>query len=297
MPNMPSAQTNKTTSQAQPNRTRLHKFQKPRRPFYEFKSFLEPLKYTQGSIISVVGPPKSGKTTYSIQEILFAQDNGECLIMYNESPRDKYMYCIQKQSDSIGIPVTDNIWFADMNGLVLHSANYDAISKFVDIIIGTLDAFLAQASSPKLIVIDSLSKFCRTYTAQSFYFAQDFNAKLELLMEKHKKYPVVLEINQKSGGHWERDDESVLGGYGIVHEMDGSVVFRTHYIDKPFFSVPVGSWIHTVQQTDLRYVDVEPIEYMTRISDSKVIEVVGPYDDIVLRRSSSSSSSDTSSSD
>lgn len=249
----------------------LHKFEIPKEPYYPFDSFLVPIRFTYGSIVSVVGVPKSGKTTYALLEVLHAQSKGECLVMYNESSRSKYMRIVKKLSDDSGIPVSDNVVFSDMAGTVLQTANYDGIQKFVSMVFKDIEAFMASAKKPQVIVIDSLSKFCRTYSAQSFYFAQEFNKQMEALMTKYKKYPLVLEINQKSGGHWERDDESVLGGYGIVHEMDCSLIFRLHYIDTPFWEIPVGSLVHTVQQTDLRFADVDTTEYVTIMQNGRIV--------------------------
>ena len=223
--------------------------------------------YPRGSIINMVSIPKCGKTTLALQDsILLSKLKKDVLYFYNESPRYRFMNIANEIRNNLNVSIQDlnTMTFLDAHGLVLKSANFDSIKKFVDVfVIKQIEYWLEHVNNPTMIVIDSLSKFCRTYPAQAYYFAQCFTGEMWKMMAKHDKYPVVLCINQKSGGRWERDDETVLGGYGILHDMDGSILLRLRQIDKwsaKDFGMAQGSLIHTIQTIEMRGMDVDTDE-------------------------------------
>jgi KaiC/GvpD/RAD55 family RecA-like ATPase len=253
---------------------------------------LGPQGWPRGSIISFVGTPKCGKTTVALQEaILQAEAGKEVCYVYNESPQARFMAIAHRHREELGIGIgsIQTMKFIDMHGLVMRSADYSSIEKFVDgLIMGQIEEWFRTAKDPAMMVIDSLSKFCRTYTAQAFYFAQTFTARLWKAMGKHGKTPVIIAINQKSGGHWEKDDDTVLGGMGIVHEMDGSVVFTRAVVDQWLsrdYGFPRGTQIRMVRVADLRDRDVDDADHMLKKIGGK-IEVGESIEEVVLRQES-----------
>ena len=82
---------------------------------------------------------------------------------------------------------------------------------------------------------------------------------------KLHKYPVVLAINQKSSSFDKRDDESVLGGLGIVHDVDGSIVIRSEIVDQwknKQLGLPQGTKIRFIRIEDIRMAQADTTEHL-----------------------------------
>lgn len=231
--------------------------------------------YPRGSIINIVAVPKAGKTTWGLEEaILMAKEGKDVLYMYNESPKERFSDLLAHRLLEMNISQSEIeeclTWeeMRDKDGKpnVLYSAQYESIVKFVEnVIMPKITGWLKNTKNPTLVVVDSLSKFCRTYTAQAFYFAQAFTTNIWKTMVQFDRYPVILTINQKSGGKWERDDESVLGGMGIVHEMDASIVITKHIADKwteKDRGLSEGNGYRMVRVEGFRDVDCSEDEYL-----------------------------------
>jgi len=192
--------------------------------------------YPKGAIINLVGVPKCGKTTYAIQESLGLGMLGHrVLYVFNESPVERFLTIFNKHRKDMRIPekVYENldISLLDRTGKVVKSAQYASIERSVkQDLISPITSFFRDGL-PDLIVIDSFSKFVRRYPAQAFVYVEYLMSGLNGLFQKSNHWPVVILINQKSTGFNERNTESVLGGLGIVHELDGSIVIRTELVD------------------------------------------------------------------
>ncbi len=199
---------------------------------------LEGKGYPPGSVISFVSVPKLGKTTMAIHEAInMAVRGDDVLYIYNESIQREFMRIVDKHRQDLGISrdaISNwHLTFLDRHSKSPESANYGSIEKFVQsFLLNPMKGWLEKHDNPKLIVIDSLTKFIRKYPAQAFVFVEKLMYGIKEMMDDLNKYPVVFAINQKSSTFDKRDDESVLGGLGIVHDMDGSFVIRGEIVDK-----------------------------------------------------------------
>lgn len=225
--------------------------------------------YSEGSIINLVSVPKAGKTTLAMQECMMASVlGGRCLYMFNESPRWAFTRIIRKNKDSLGLSEADisNIYFCDMVDESLNVAQYKAIEEYMTRVwVGTIKFWLQQVKNPQYIVIDSFSEIVRKYIPQAYHALKYFTDELNKVLFEQKKFPVILLINQKSGGARERDDETVLGGYGLVHKTDGSVLLRLREMDRFMaerYNLRDGTLLHTIQVVEMRDVDYDTTEYV-----------------------------------
>lgn len=225
--------------------------------------------YPPGSIINLVSVPKAGKTTFALQEVMLASVlGGESLYMINESTKDRFQQIIKRHARELAITEKDvgRVMFCDMVDESISVPQYGAIESYmVRVWCGTIEHWLTRVKNPQFIVIDSFSEIVRKYIPQAYVAMKYFVDGLNSVMIKHKKYPAVICVNQKSGGKWERDDESVLGGYGIVHKTDASVVLRIRHVDKwdaDRYGLDIGSIVHTIQTVEMRDVDVDSQEHI-----------------------------------
>lgn len=236
--------------------------------------------YPPGSVINLVSVPKAGKTAMCIHETLkMSQRGDDVLYMYNESIQDEFMRIVDRYRDDLGLErkdiTNDHLTFIDRHRLSPDTASYKVIETFVDYnITNPIEGWLKKSANPKLIVIDSLTKFIRPYPAQAFVLAQRMMYNLKEMFHNNKKHPVVLCVNQKSSNWDKRDDESVMGGYGIVHDMDGSIVIRTETADSPWkadeLGLERGSKVRWIRIEDIRLVQADTREHIfVRVFDEK----------------------------
>jgi len=234
--------------------------------------------YPKGSILSITGVAKSGKTTFALQEAMsLAMEGHDVLYIYNESPRSRFMKIAHQRRKEMGISTSElkHFTFFDMHGVRLQGAQFNSIDKFItSFLINPIQGWLKKRRSPGMVVVDSFTKAIRTYPAQAYYAAQSLTGQLHKMFDALKKYPVVFLINQKSGDRENRNDESVLGGYGIVHECDGSIVLRLQYIgkwDAKDLGLEWGELLHTIQVYELRDGDYDSDEYVIKKEDGILV--------------------------
>lgn len=244
------------------------------------ESSILPDGYPEGMMLNLVGPPKAGKTIYCLQEAIIASARGDdVLYMINERGRDRFDYTIDKARQRLGLPVGSlkNIEFRDMSTVISKVAQFNAIQNFIQTrYIRPIEEFMSSFNA-KIIIIDSLSKAIRTYPAQAYWAVQTLTEGISDVMRRTKKHPVVILVNQKSGSINQRNDESVLGGYGCVHDMDGNIVLRMNAVDKWLSkdtNLNIGSILHTIQIMEIRDMDTDTNEHLINIQDGKL--VIGP---------------------
>ena len=245
--------------------------------------------YPGGSIVSIVGVPKSGKTTFVLQEAMLSSQNSDVLYLYNESPRSRFMSIVSRHLDELKIQerTVNRLTFLDMFGVKMGSAQYSAIEGWVNnIFANKIDEWLQNAKNPSMIVIDSISKPLRSYTAQVYYAVQCFTDYMWKSMKKHQKYPVVIMVSQKSGSmKWDKDNEDVLGGMGVLHDCDGSIIVGKDTILNEYqmkaFHVSIGKTYHWIQITDMRDIDVDTDRHILAKKDGRLVvgRVLGGHDD------------------
>jgi KaiC/GvpD/RAD55 family RecA-like ATPase len=232
--------------------------------------------YAAGSIVSVIGAPKTGKTQFCIQECAVASYNGfESLYMYNESVRSRFMQIFAKKLKDMKLGENDvkNITFANMHGEIISNASYAAIESYIERFwISRIEQWIMKSKTPRFIVIDSLSKVGRQYIPQLFKVMECMSSGLINVMSNTKKFPVVLIIQQKSGGFFEKYDDSCVGGAGLVHEGDGVMVFKRYDVDRRMSRETGLRWGTKLfsLQIDVRDIDVEPYERVVRIVDGRM---------------------------
>ena len=229
--------------------------------------------YAAGSIVSVIGAPKAGKSTLSLQETIQASREGyDCLYFFNESPKVRFADIVRRRMAQMKVGDTDlsNLTFCNVYGEVLGSASYASIDAYmIRFWGGKIRYWIARAKKPRFIVIDSISKVGRVYVAQLFKMMETFCGDVVNAMDEFKKYPVVLLIHQKSGGFWEKYDDSVVGGAGLIHETDSTVNIRKYEVNKKM-SVETGfkwgSRFYTIQ-VDTRDIDCPQNERVLNFTD------------------------------
>ncbi len=229
--------------------------------------------YAAGSIVSIVGGPKAGKSTFSLQEVIQASKEGyDSLYMFNESPKVRFADIIRRRMAQMKVGDMDmaNLTFCNVYGEVLGSASYASIDAYmIRFWGGKIRYWIKGVKRPRFIVIDSISKVGRVYVPQLFKMMESFCGGVIDIMDECKKYPVVLLIHQKSGGYWERYDESVVGGAGLIHETDTTINIRKYEVNRKM-SVDTGfewgSRFYTIQ-VDTRDVDCPQNERMLHFKD------------------------------
>ena len=224
--------------------------------------------YPTGDLINLVGFPKVGKTTLLIHESILAAAAGrEALVMYNESNPDSYMELVGGHAEDLGIPKDklSGLTFMDAHGRELIAHKFDYIANMATKwVVDPIRAHLKAGGKPSIIGIDSLTKFYRTAPAQSYKFVETAALGLREAFDEFGVQPVVFVVHQKASGEWGKDDERGFGGWGNIHEMDGSIVIRRV---KPVDTwkhretgFPIGSTLRTII-ADFRHIRTSELEY------------------------------------
>jgi len=229
--------------------------------------------YASGSIVSVIGAPKAGKSTFALQEVIQASREGyECLYMFNESPKVRFSDIVRRRMAQMKVGEMDlaQLTFCNAYGETLGSAGYAAIDAYMTRFWGgKIRYWIARAKKPRFIVIDSISKIGRVYVPQMFKMMESFCGEVISLMDEYKKFPAVLLIHQKSGGFWEKYDDSVVGGAGLIHETDATVNIRKYEVNKKMSTETGFKWgsrFFTLQ-VDTRDVDCPQHERVLHFTD------------------------------
>jgi len=223
--------------------------------------------WPQGSIIGLTGVGKTGKTSFALQEaILQARAKRSVTYLYNESPQARFMAIAHKHRTALDIPTNqlETMRFFNMHGSTLKDPKPASIEKYAGWLVNTLRDDI-QANNTEFVVLDSLTKFCRLWPAQAYYYVQQFTQGLWKAMAAMDKHPVVLAIAQKSGGHWEEQDATMLGGHGVGHELDGTIVFVRRAVDTWVhreLGLPLGGSLRTIRIDSLRDRDTDDSSHL-----------------------------------
>jgi predicted ATP-dependent serine protease len=235
--------------------------------------------YVEGSVLNVVGVPGSGKSRFFIQECIELNNKGlDCLYLYNESAKpgfDLYFKQICEQLNITDDRKLSHIKWADMSKFTLNSADYDSIKIFMKRVWAKqVEYWLQTVNNPTLVIVDSFSNICRKYVPQMWVSFEAMNDSFKELYQEHKKPIVTAIIHQKSGSHWERDDDSVVGGMGLIHEGDVSMVFKSKHTnnwDAKRYGVNEGMMLRTLMITKDRYSAGEFTETQLLLKDGKLV--------------------------
>lgn len=225
-------------------------------------SSLLPDGYSEGGFIALTGPPGAGKSRLCIQEAIHFNNQGyDVLYMYNESIRSKFDAFVKKVCLDMNINDASrlkNISWIDMSDQILKVADYDTISLFIK------KRWVQQvrywiennAKNPGLVVIDSFSRIGRRYIPQMWVVIEDLTDDLAELFTEKNVYPTVLTVHQKSQSSREKNDDTTVGGFGITHTADATIVMKLQDVTKweaDRYGLPEGSRIHSIQIMKDRY--------------------------------------------
>ncbi len=211
--------------------------------------------YPRGALINVVGFPKAGKTTFLIHESMYMSQKGkDVLFMYNEEPRDDTLANFDQHRRDLNLPVSalDHITLLDAHGKAMRSAQYkDMDAKATLWVKHPVQVLMENGLKPEIIIIDSMTRFYRTFPAQSFQFVATASYGLKTLFRKFNVRPVVFIVHQKAstGPGAGKDDERGFGGWGNIHEMDGSIVIKRQHIgywEWKNMGFPIGTYQHFI---------------------------------------------------
>ncbi len=216
--------------------------------------------YVEGTFILLIGPPGTGKSRFAIQECIKSAPYNS-LYLYNESVRPKFDSYIKNICDQMSITSNSDlshVTFCDMSSFLLRTADYDSIKNFAQRVwAGTVDQWLLKGTvRPAFVVIDSISNIGRRYIPQLTILNKDLTESLVEVYRKRNVNPVTIFVHQKSLSPRENNTDSVVGGYGLVHEGDMSIVLKLHDVsrwDADRYGWPEGQMIHTMQIAKDRY--------------------------------------------
>ncbi len=193
-----------------------------------------------GGMINLVSFPKAGKSTLIAHEAMgYSKAGKEVLIYYNEEPKVDYLTTFDGHRRDLRYKEEDlkMITFGDAHGQALEFHKYDYIRKMANMwVVQPIDKWLSKGHKPIMVAIDSLTRYYRTAPAQSFEFVSTVTYGLKVIYKVHGVRPVTFIVHQKasSGPGSDRDDERGFGGWGNIHEMDGSVVIQMREVDTWF---------------------------------------------------------------
>jgi hypothetical protein len=217
--------------------------------------------WARGTYTGIIGPPGGGKSRLLLQEVFAASKRGqESLYMYNEFIQDKFDQFINKATDELDYNEDDlsNISWVDMCQYDLGIAGHDEVKSFfkrkwLSQITYWLDNIKTE---PGFLVIDSFSALARRYVPWMWMFQAILLDLLAVEFERLKIKPVVFLVHQKSQSSREKNDDSTVGGFGIVHELDSVVIMGLHIVDvwgSRRYGWPEGTVQHTIHSTKDRY--------------------------------------------
>jgi KaiC/GvpD/RAD55 family RecA-like ATPase len=200
-------------------------------------SSLFPDGYGEGAFVALAGVGGCGKSRLALQEAFFhAREGNDVLYIYNESEQSKFDMYATKIAREVGVISEDQIRkvkFWDVTELQLGTANYAAMESFAErVYVKNVKYWLEnEATSPVLVVFDSFSNICRQFVPQMPIFHQYITHGLTSIYSEHHVTPVTLIIHQKSLSPREAHTDSVVGGYGINHEGDMTILFKVYDVD------------------------------------------------------------------
>jgi hypothetical protein len=217
--------------------------------------------WARGTYVGLGGSPGGGKSRLCLQEAFAASKRGEpVLYMYNEFIQNKYDQFIDKALEELGYNEDDisNISWVDMCRYDMAVADFDGMKSFFK------RRWLSQVTywlehldgTPSFIFIDSFSAITRRFIPQMW---QGHAILLDLIaseIELLDKKPVIFIVHQKSGSSREKNDDSAVGGYGVVHELDTVVIMGKYDVDvwaAKRYGWPEGTVQRTIHSPKDRY--------------------------------------------
>lgn len=246
--------------------------------------------YARGTFNGIIGPPGTGKTRLMIQEVVSSSARGEnSLYLYNEFIRPNFDVTINRIVKDMNFNDNDleHVTWCDMSSYDLGVADYDSIKShmkrwWVQQVQYWLDHLDGE---PAFVVIDSFSAVCRRFIPQMWIAHADLLEGLADVYATRSVKPVTLLVHQKSQSYKEVNNDATVGGYGIVHELDATIVLRMRDVDRwdaDRYGFKEGTMAHSVMVTKDRYGD--PFEErMVHIDKGKMI-LGEKLDDLITKR-------------
>jgi KaiC/GvpD/RAD55 family RecA-like ATPase len=230
-------------------------------PLRRIDSSILPNGYEAGSVVAIVGPPGTGKSRFALQECYLASKKGKSsCYLYNESVKSKFNVYAMRVAQSLGLSEDDisNVWFTDKSKNDLKSANYDTMENVANNtwVEQVRKWLISNPDNPILVIIDSYSNISRKFVPQMAQFHQHIVHGLSELYKEFNVEPVTIIIHQKSQSSRERNDDSVVGGFGVTHEADTIINLKCQYVDVWLarrFGLNEGDMFHSIQIPKDRY--------------------------------------------
>lgn len=255
-----------------------HPDRKAIKPLQRIASSLFKYGYVAGTFQGFIGVPGAGKSRLAIQELYSLANKGyQCLYLYNESSRHHFDNYIDKITKEIGFDFENpNVTLCDMSDQIQKTASYESIETFYDRFwVQQTKHWLEQVKNPGIVVTDSFSNIGRRYIPQLWEAHQSYINGLTELITPLEKKPVFIEVHQKSGSSYERDNDSVTGGFGLTHQLDANIVFTCRKISDKWaserYGIPEGKQFYSIHITKDRFQEEPFEETQVVIKDGKMI--------------------------
>lgn len=195
--------------------------------------------YPNKILLGLVGAPKTGKTTFLIQEALgYASAGFDVLIVFNESTREEYIRQVTMNIEAMGIDakkIEEHLFMLDINRVAVKSANFNTIREYASkTLVAPISTWLSQHPNARLVGIDSISKAINEYPAQAFVLFEEVSHGFQAFFSDAKRSAyktVVMIIHQKPSDFSARSEGTAFGGLRLIHEQGGALIFTRRPVD------------------------------------------------------------------